>query len=184
MTHSPERIDQRAGSRRRRGFSLAEVIIAAGIFGLVVAGLMSSFTFVLRSSIGMGNYVDMNAATRHALEMFAQDVRMASGLTAISETELTLTVPSGSSTSEVTYRFYNVGRSLEREEGGTTLEIMGHLEEFQFSYYNLDDEPTLSLLEVKSVQIEALAVRKVLHLENTNMVVSSRHVMRNRRVAN
>ena len=89
----------------RRGFTLVEVMVAGTLGSMVLAGVLSSFLMLTRSSQRLYYYNGMEAESRRTLEEFAQDVRMASDSTYNSATSVTLTVPDnyGTSGNRVTY---------------------------------------------------------------------------------
>ncbi len=44
----------------KRGYTLIEIMVSMSIMSLVLSGVTSSFTFLTKSAIGLGNYVVMN----------------------------------------------------------------------------------------------------------------------------
>jgi Tfp pilus assembly protein PilW len=74
-------------------FTLAEVMIGSTIASFVLLGVLSTFVMLGRSGVNVAAYATMDAQTRKALEEFAQDVRMASGIVWNGSTSVTLTVP-------------------------------------------------------------------------------------------
>jgi len=68
-------------------------MIAGGIGSFVMTGVLSVVLMMGRSGMSASNYADMEAQSRRAVDEFAQDVRMSSGLTWNSSTSVTLTVP-------------------------------------------------------------------------------------------
>lgn len=93
-----------------RGFTLAEVMIAGSVGTLVLAGVLSSFLMITRSSQRLYFYNGMEAESRRTLEEFAQDVRMASDSVYNSASSVTLTVPDNytANGNQVTYAFGSV----------------------------------------------------------------------------
>lgn len=96
----PRSLDASA-ARARRGFTLVEVLISAGLVGFILTGVMTTFLFLGRSGANLQNYNDMESQARKALELFAQDTRQASSITWTSNNELTLVVDSAN----ITYRY-------------------------------------------------------------------------------
>lgn len=94
----------------RSGFTLTEVMIAGTIGTLVIAGVLSSFLMITRSSQRLYYYNGMEAESRRTLEEFAQDVRMASDEIYNSPSSITLTVPDNytANGNQVTYAFGDV----------------------------------------------------------------------------
>lgn len=95
--------------RRTGGFTLAEIMIGSTIGSFVLVGVLSTFLMLGRSGANIVAYTTMDTQTRKALEDFAQDVRMASGIVWNSSTSITLTVPDNYTTSsnQVTYAWDN-----------------------------------------------------------------------------
>ena len=55
-------------------------MMAVGLMAIILGSITTSYMFLVKSSIGMGNYVDMNAQSRNGLETFGRDARMAAAL--------------------------------------------------------------------------------------------------------
>lgn len=98
-------------ARRTRAFTLVEVLIAASIGSIVLAGVLASFLMLVRSGVRMSNYSTMETQTRRAFEQLGIDARMAnkivSRFTGSAITSFTLTIPSHDlgTQREVTYGF-------------------------------------------------------------------------------
>lgn len=93
--------------RTSRGFTLAEVMIAGTFGSLVIAGVLTTFLTLGRSSQRLFYYNGMEAESRRTLEEFAQDVRMSNDSVYNSSTSVTLTVPDNytSTANKVTYAY-------------------------------------------------------------------------------
>ena len=68
---------------------------------MVMTAILSSYTFLGRSLARLVNQQSLQSEARRALAYFAQDVRMASGLTDtanLSATRVSLTLPTGTGT--------------------------------------------------------------------------------------
>jgi prepilin-type N-terminal cleavage/methylation domain-containing protein len=100
-------------SRRKRltGFTLTELLIAASLGSIILAGVLSTFLMLVRSGIRVSNYSVMESETRRAFEQLGIDSRMAnnfvSNYTSGVITSFTLTIPSEDLTAQrtVTYGF-------------------------------------------------------------------------------
>lgn len=98
-------------ARRTRAFTLVEVLIAASIGSIVLAGVLASFLMLVRSGVRMSNYSTMETQTRRAFEQLGIDSRMANKIVSRFDggaiTSFTLTIPSHDlgSQREVTYGF-------------------------------------------------------------------------------
>ncbi len=75
-------------ARARAGLTLVEMLVAAGAGTLVLASLMATTIFVARSMVAIGNYDDLNAMSRNALDRLSRDVRNTSTLTSYATNQL------------------------------------------------------------------------------------------------
>lgn len=110
-------------NRRRiqlhRGWTLVELLVALATGTIVLAALVATTTFVSKSLIALGNYSDLNRASRNALDIMSRDVRNAAGLVSYATNSITLTNLDGtqfsytynSSTSQLT-RSNNIGTTV------------------------------------------------------------------------
>src|SRR6218665_256011 len=64
-------------ARRTRAFTLVEVLIAASIGSIILAGVLAAFLMLVRSGVRVSNYSMMEAQTRRAFEQLGIDARMA-----------------------------------------------------------------------------------------------------------
>ncbi|MDI1335309.1 MAG: prepilin-type N-terminal cleavage/methylation domain-containing protein [Lacunisphaera sp.] len=95
--------------RAARGFSLVELLVGMSLALMVMTAILSSYTYMGRSLARLVNQQSLQSEARRALAYFAQDVRMASGLTDtanLSATRVSLTLPTGTGTNTITY-YYN-----------------------------------------------------------------------------
>lgn len=182
-THSPAPVHKPA---RKRGFTLVEIMIAAGISAFVLTGVMTTFLFLGRSGATFQNYNDMESQARRALELFAQDVRQASAITWNAETTVTLTV------NGVTVTYSHTGSDFTRQiNGGATGVLISGITSGTFSFraFNIDGdelplstaaERTAANTSSKQLQISMQSERSRRTLATaTNTVLSARFILRN-----
>jgi prepilin-type N-terminal cleavage/methylation domain-containing protein len=177
-----------AGCRgQRTGFTLVEVMVAAGLSSLVLAAVLSALLFITRSSLQVTRYAQMEAELRVGLERFAADAREARDVRWHHSQRLTLFTTDGA----VDYGF-------DREEGknsgifyrecgdGRQVLVRQVSPEFGFRRYKLDlpnsrDNPAANDRETRLVQI-------LIPVVNagpgggvaSQVVVSSRYLLRNK----
>src|SRR4051812_34604246 len=84
---------EKLGPRRPKtiGFTLVELVVAVGISCLVFAAAGLTSIFTARSFLAMGNYADLDKASRNALDIMSRDVRQTKRLTAYQTNMLTFT---------------------------------------------------------------------------------------------
>jgi prepilin-type N-terminal cleavage/methylation domain-containing protein len=114
--------------RTQKGFTLVELIVSAGLSGIIMVGVLSCFLMLGRMGANIQNYTDMESRGRKALELFGREVRMAydvdSGITInntpLSATSLrlyipdTTSTPSGTSTGSYTVTYAFSGNNFTR----------------------------------------------------------------------
>lgn len=169
---------------RRGGFTLVELMIAIFTASLFLAAGAASLNMLARSSAGIGNYAGMNLQSRIALETFATDVRMANDVHLATGTRIVFSAyDSDGSDITVEYIYDSSSGNLTRNAGGVSDVLLTDLLNFEFGYYDLTRASTSSALSVKEVEIDAVMRKQVIGLDNTNEVISSRFMMRNRHVS-
>ena len=177
-------ISEHSGSRdREAGYSLAEVLIVTGLFAILMAGITTSFLFFVKGTMSMGNYADINVQSRVALERFGRDVRMASITYEMTDTKLDFDVPILGGFEQIIYEYKPSSKALTRKQDDTEVTILKDVEHFAFKYFTYLGVPTTKPIEIKRVQMDAEMVRNILHIENTNHVISAQYMMRNRKVS-
>lgn len=163
---------------RRRGFTLVEVMITLTLTVMIISGLTSSYMFMIKSSVSVGNYADMNSQSRIGLEKFGRDVRMASAVYTMTSSLLDIDVSTTTVTKRVIYQYDSGNKQFLQIVGSTTIPILKYLESFSISYYKHNGATATIPVEVKMIQVEAEMVRKSLEREDTNHVISSQYMIR------
>jgi prepilin-type N-terminal cleavage/methylation domain-containing protein len=167
----------------RAGFTLVEVLIASGLAAFILTAVLTTFLFLGRSGVNVQNYNDMEAQSRRSLEQFAQDVRQASSITWTSSTDVTLVVDSAN------VRWSFASATFSRTAGGSTRAMITGITTFSFKAYSITGvEISLSDLaaagrQTKQLQISLEAARTNRTVARaTNLVLSARYILRNKRV--
>lgn len=171
---------------RQRGFTLVEVLIGASLSTVILAGVLMTFLFLGRSGANLQNYSDMEAEARRGLELFAQDVRQASGITWNSEVSVTLTVNAVA----ITYAYDSAQRVFFRN----TFRLINGVtpNTFALTGYNLNGvqlntstagNRLLANTATKQLQLSLQATRtNRTVVDATNTVLSARFILRNKHV--
>lgn len=177
--------------RSSRGYTLVELMFATGLSAVVLAGVMSTFLYLGRSSATLSNYNDMEHQSRKGLEIFAEDIRQASSITWNTPVSITIVVNAASAT----YSYDSAARSFTRAHSvdGTRVLITGITPgTFLFRAFKIDGTE-LSLAtsdlgvatnDTKQLQISLEAYRaRSLLATTTNKVLSARYILRNKPVS-
>ncbi len=183
ITLSPDR----KSPRPRRGFTLVEIMIGATLGSFILLGVLTTFLFLGRSAANLRNYSDMEAQSRKALELFAEDTRQASGVTWASANSVTMTVNSVS----VTYAY--ASGNFTRTINSATTTLLSGITTFNFVVYTISGAQitdfsssaarTVADNTTKQIQISLSAARSSQTVATaTNIVLSARYVLRNKSV--
>ena len=165
--------------QRSQAFTLVELMVALSIFIILTAILTTSFILFLKSTVIMRNYADMTVQSQQFLENIGHEMRIAEGVRTASNNQLSIDIPTASGIETVEYIYNPNDQRVTREQDTVLRPVLSNVMEFNFRYFNFDGELTTSQPEIKEVQIEANMMKKVLFLENTNHLISSRNMMRN-----
>lgn len=187
-----------------RGFTLVEVIISSGLAAFILTAVMTTFLFLGRSGVNVQNYNDMEAQSRRALEQFAQDVRQASEITwnaagtstaSIGGQSISLKWEDGASVTltvdgnPVTYVYAGNQQGFYRLASTRNATLVTGIVTFEFKAYSITGS-SLSLTDLaaagrqtKQLQISLEAQRANRTVARaTNLVLSARYILRNKRV--
>ena len=170
-------------SRWRRGFTLAETIIAVAVGGMVMSAVTGTFVFFVRNSIVLTNYTQLNQRGRSALEVLARDLRMTEVVNTMTATTLEVQVPRASGRITVSYRWDSRNQALyRRDDDGERLVLRG-VTQFEFQYTGLRGGVARTPLECKKVQVDAVLEDNVQSRTQTQRILSAAFTLRNRAVA-
>ena len=184
---------------------MVEVLISTTLAAFICTGVMTTFLMLGRSGVGLQNYSQMETEARRALEEFAQDVRMATGITLNGSSpysSITLTLPSFTSpvgpysgySNQVTYAFDNSSSGStakcffqlpgDSSSAATRRVLMRNVSSLTFTFYDRLNASTTTLASIKRVLITAQLQRTDRTAAvQTNTILSASAAMRNR-VAN
>ncbi len=183
--------------RARRGFTLVEVMVAAGLSGFILSGVLSAFLMLGRSGYNASNYAVMEAEARRALETFSQEARQANNIVWNSANSVTLTVVASPGNYTVTYAYDpsasgDTAKCFYRLPGNASslsrrLILVRNVTDFSFRRYkvvNGVDFAAINDLETKQIQITLRSTRTgFTTVATTNAVLSARVVLRNKSVS-
>lgn len=186
----------------QNGFSLAEVIIASGLSGVVLAGILSTFLLIGRTGYAASGYSEMEAQSRRAIETFGADARKATDIRWNNSQSVTLfTVTSGSAVTAQTYAYDSspgspTFRCFYRMAGdassGATRTVLARdvepdmtFQRFKLEVPNGESNIATNDLETKQLQIKMRLNRTRTTIVAVSQTASSAvFLLRNKRVAN
>lgn len=179
--------------RRRGGFTLVEVLIAASLGTVILAAVLSAYMMVVKSGVRVSNYSTMETETRRAFEQLGVDARMAnnfvSNYTGSVITSFTLTIPSndlatqrwvkyGYDTSDSTNKkFYAVAVNSSGTAIGPVNVLVNKVTSLTFLRYDTSDTlipaSTTSDTGVKHIQVSISVSRSTTGVAAATQVIRS-----------
>ena len=196
------RLDTRSSpTKATAGFTLSEVLIAATISSFVLAAVLSSFVFIGRTGFRTSSLSELETEVRRGLETFAEEARLARDVRWNSAQSVTLTLPSGSPATTVTYGYDADTRSAtyqsfyrvvgDDSSTATRRALIRNLaSDFAFKRYRLEtvsgtNNVAANDTETKQLQIVLRAQRTSGTIAATDQsITSARYILRNKRVSN
>ncbi len=186
------------GRDRARGFTLVELLVAATLSGLVLAGVAATALQIARGGVRMNQYAEMSTQVRRGLGQLEGDLRSASAITWNNASDITLTVPtSGGATRQVTYAWTGAAQAFYLVPGASSAATAGRVILIRdlparpdgsaglvFSRYDLAGNAATTDAATKSLQVTVYAVRSARGMANTtDTAVSAIFVLRNKPVS-
>src|SRR5688572_29028977 len=101
--------------RKLSGMTLVDMMVAVAIGGLVLTSIAMLSVYSARSFVAMGNYADLDQASRNALDNMSREIRQTQSLTSYTSTQLTF---QESPSNTLIYVYDPQARTLTRRRGG------------------------------------------------------------------
>jgi hypothetical protein len=164
-------------------FTLSEmmVAVAVGMILLTVIALVAMTS--ARSFAAMGNYVDMDANSRKALDHLTLEIRQAGTLVGYSPSRLTFTT-FGQTNAFVVYNWDSASGSLTEWKTGSaaTNTLLTACNQFSFSLFNSAFAPTTNIVDGKGLSVNWSCSRTVLGRSTTEDMQQALIVLRNKSI--
>jgi type II secretory pathway pseudopilin PulG len=175
--------------RSTRGFTLLEIMFVGGCAAIVLAAILTGYTYLLRAFAAVQNYSDIHQMAGSTVAVFTKDMREVSGVSSISSnSSIQVTIPTGfawngsiTGTKTVTYTYTN--SALYRTDsaiGGAKLQAT-NVYNLVFTLYNNSGVALASNTTTgcKGVQMDLYLRKYVGSNANTEEYRSARVAMRN-----
>jgi Tfp pilus assembly protein PilW len=169
----------------RRAMTLMDLMIATMIATLLFAAVGTVAVFTARSFVAMGNYDDLDRASRNALDTLSRDVRQSRSLTEHTPTRISLVANDNST---LTYNYNPSTRNFTRHNGGAPTVLLSQCDYLNFKIYQRNPSNNWSWYPVASNQLSTAKLidvswrcsRKILGEKvNTESVQTAKIVIRN-----
>ena len=169
----------------RSAFTLVEVMVALLIASLALLVASQVTIFTSRSFVAMGNFADLDKASRNALDKMSRDIRQARVLGSYSSTSLTFSNLDGSS---FIYNYNPEDKTLVcRTSSGATETLLKGCDFFSFRVWMRNPtngfwfpySSTADAKLTKLVDVSWRCSRPVLNQLNTESLQAAKIVLRN-----
>ena len=172
-----------SAKRSCSGMSLLELMVAGAIAMLVLTAIASISLYSARSFVAMGNYADLDQASRNALDVMSREIRQTKALNSFSPSKL---VFQESSSNTLTYVYDSTARTLTRQRGGINTVL---LKQCDFLNFNISQRnpsnaftfyPATTPAVAKLIDVSWRCSREILGAKvNTESVQTAKIVIRN-----
>lgn len=163
--------------------TLVEMLIAVAIGMIVMAAVATLTVFTIRSFVALGNYNDLDQASRNALDSMSREIRQCKSLTSYATNQLVFNNQNGDN---LTFVWNPNTRILSRTLLGQTKVLLNQCDYLRFgmSQQNPSNDfnfyPTTSLATAKLVDVSWTCSRQILGKKvNTESVQTAKIVIRN-----
>ena len=169
----------------RCGTTLLELLVASGIGMAVLLAMMSLSYYTARSFAAMGNYADLDRASRNALDQMTRDIRTSSYLVSSATNQLVFNT---TGTNTVTFTWNQGAQTLVRSKTGESDRILlGQCDYLLFNTYqrNMSNQvygafSNSTAQTCKLVDLNWRCSRQILQQKvNTESVQTAKIVIRN-----
>lgn len=172
-------------------------MIASTLSVFVLSGVLGAFLFFGRTGLAVGHYQTMETELRRGLELFAEDVRMATDMHWTSAWKITLSVPAADGSIQPIHYLFEPLRegsltgNLYRINDTGQSELLVHevSKDFAFKRFKLEqpgqaDNTASNDLETKQLQLNLRTLRLTAGGPSaTQAAISARYVLRNKHVS-
>ena len=121
-----------ANKRTRSGFTLVEMMVAAGIGSLFLVAMAMLYMFSMRSFAAMANYADFGRRSRYASDILSRDIRRALYVVSATNNQIVLSAPDGTN---ISYTFSPTLRTVTRAKGSDNKTLLKNVAWVAFALY-------------------------------------------------
>jgi type II secretory pathway component PulJ len=172
-------------NRRSAGLSLLEMMIGITIASIAFAAMASFTIYTARSFSAVGNYNDLDRASRNTLDILTRDIRESRALTYYTTNQLVFTA---NDTNTNSFNYNKTAGTLTRTKGTDSTVLLTGCDALQFhisqrwpsNNFMFYPPASNALSQAKLVDVSWRCSRKILGQKfNTESVQTAKIVIRN-----
>jgi len=178
-------------SRRHRrntaGFTLPEMMIGMTIGSMLLAGVLTTYIYLMKGFQAVANYREIHAGGRKAVDIFAKDVRAVSAITTFNSGSLTVSIPTNFTSSgtvlgtkTVTYVYRNSALYRTDSSTGNTDMLATNIYSLTWMLYDHIGSNTTLTSTAKGISIDVKLRKFVISQIQSEDYLSARLDMRNK----
>jgi Tfp pilus assembly protein PilW len=167
----------------RSAFTLLEMLVSTSVATVVLGAVAILWYFSANSFASLGNYADLDSASRNTLDTMTREIRQTRGLTSFSATSLTF---QDYNSNALTYAYDSSARTLTRQSRGTNTILLRQCDflnfdisqrnpSSNFTFYAASGADTAKLIDVSWRCSRSILGAKL----NTESVQTAKIVIRN-----
>lgn len=167
----------------RAGMTLVEIMVSVAIGSIVLAAVGSLIVFTARSFVALGNYNDLDQASRNALDIMSRDIRQVRALTSYKTNYLRFT---DKDNQPLEFVWDPTARTLSRIKNAKTNILLEQCDTLRFNTSqrnpttNFNFVANATLAEAKLVDVSWTCSRQIFQKKaNTESVQTAKIVIRN-----
>lgn len=123
-----------ANKRTKSGFTLVEMVVAAGIGSVFIAVMIMLYMFSMRSFTAMANYADFGRRSRYASDLLSRDIRCALYVVSATNNQIVLSAPDGTN---ISYTFSPTLRTVTRVKANDSKTLLKNVAWVAFALYQV-----------------------------------------------
>lgn len=173
----------RRPSRHSRGWTLVEMAIALGTSTIVLGSILVTAVMVANSMTAIGNYADLDRASRNTLDVMNRDLRNTATVVAFSSSQVTV---SNTLTGDLVTYAWDGSNDFTRSFDGTTTLMLTNCDYLCFEAFqrnptnNFQFLPASTPSETKLISVSWRCSRQILGAKiNTESVQTAEICIRN-----
>jgi prepilin-type N-terminal cleavage/methylation domain-containing protein len=171
----------------KNGFSLTEVMVASALSLIVLLAVLTTFTVTTSNFKRASNYGQIHREGRWAVDNLAKDFRMASDITNVGSSTVTVVIPTGfdaqgnlSGTNSIKYSLFGTSFVRQNLTANQSQTLAFNVSTVSFMMYNRLGQYTTLTAACKGCQVDLKLKKILVGTTQTEDFLSARLMLRNK----